>query len=191
MNTKARLVEATRASIREVGLPATTAREIVGRAGANLAAIPYHFGTKDALVTEALLAEARAVVEPVLAVLSGERPPLDRLTAAISLLNDLFDEHRQDVPTYLAAVAAAAHADEVRAGLEALWVEVRRLLAADIDALRDDGLLPDWVDGPVMAALILGVVNGVVVATVIDPGGPDHRAVSSQLAGLLTAVLGQ
>lgn len=58
-DTKTDLIDATRAVIREQGLPQATAREITGRAGANLAAIPYHFGSKDDLVAAALLAEAR------------------------------------------------------------------------------------------------------------------------------------
>jgi hypothetical protein len=33
--------------------------------------------------------------------------------------------------------------------------------------------------------LILAVVNGVVVSSVVDPTGPDHRAVSGQFLALL------
>jgi hypothetical protein len=36
-----------------------------------------------------------------------------------------------------------------------------------------------------MAALILTVVNGVVVASVVDPTGPDHRAIGGQFLRLL------
>ena len=51
-DTRNRLITATRAAIRELGLPAVTAREIAGRASANLASIPYHFGSKAALLRE-------------------------------------------------------------------------------------------------------------------------------------------
>jgi hypothetical protein len=36
-----------------------------------------------------------------------------------------------------------------------------------------------------MAALILAVVNGVVVASAADPTGPDHRAMAGQFLALL------
>jgi AcrR family transcriptional regulator len=71
--TRDRLMRATREAIRDVGMPATTAREIVGRASANLASIPYHFGTKDPLVAEALIAEAHDLVSPG-ADAAGQRP---------------------------------------------------------------------------------------------------------------------
>jgi hypothetical protein len=39
-----------------------------------------------------------------------------------------------------------------------------------------------------MAAAVLSLVNGVIVASVIDPDGPDHREVAAQfLAPLLAA----
>ena len=92
-------------------MPATTAREIVGRASANLASIPYHFGTKDALVAEALIAEARELVAPVLNLLAGDRPAAERARQAVAMLDEVFEASRPQVPVYLAALAAApAHA---------------------------------------------------------------------------------
>jgi AcrR family transcriptional regulator len=183
--TRDRLVSATREAIRDLGLPAVTAREIARRASANLAAIPYHFGTKEALVTEALVAEARELLAPVWELLGSDRPPIERATAAVVMLNELFDQARDDVPVYLAALAAAPHSSEVRAGLGDLWNELRARLASDIAAQSAAGRLPAWVEPRAMAALVLAVVNGVVIASVIDPDGPDHRAVAGQLLALL------
>jgi hypothetical protein len=42
-----------------------------------------------------------------------------------------------------------------------------------------------------MAAAILSLVNGVVVASVLDPDGPDHREVAAQFLALLLAAGGQ
>jgi AcrR family transcriptional regulator len=183
--TRERLVLATRDAIRDVGLPATTAREITGRASANLAAIPYHFGSKDALVTEALVADAREMLAPVLELLGSDRPPAERATAAVAMLTELFDRSRQDVPVFLAAVATAPHSPDVRAGLGDLWAELRRGLAADIASQAEAGQLPLWVEPSAMAGMILAVVNGVLVSSVIDRDGPDHRAVAGQLLALL------
>ncbi|MGE3619731.1 MAG: TetR/AcrR family transcriptional regulator [Acidimicrobiia bacterium] len=184
-STRDRLVAATRAAIRDVGLPGATAREIAGRASANLAAIPYHFGSKESLVTEALVAEARDLLAPVWALLDADRPGVERAAAAVTLLNDLFDRSRDQVPVYLAALSAAPHQAEVRDGLGALWSDLRSRLADDVAAQADQGLLPAWVDPQAMAALILALVNGVVVSSVVDPDGPDHRAVAGQFLALL------
>jgi AcrR family transcriptional regulator len=186
-NTRDELVRATREAIRDVGMPAATAREIVGRASANLASIPYHFGTKDALVAEALVREAHELVAPVLALLAAERPGPERATEAVAMLNELFEAGRTRVPVYLAALAAAPHSAGVRSGLASLWAELRGRLADDIARQVDEGRLPGWVSPPAMAAAILSLVNGVIVASVIDPGGPDHREVAGQFLALLLA----
>ena len=176
---------ATREAVRELGLPAVTAREITGRASANLAAIPYYFGSKEALVSEALLAEARELLAPVWELLGAERSAIERASAAVSMLNHVFDEAREQVPVYLSALAAAPHLASVGAGLEDLWEELRGRLAADIADQLAMGQLPAWVEPSAMAALILAVVNGVVVASAADPSGPDHRAVAGQFLALL------
>jgi hypothetical protein len=101
------------------------------------------------------------------------------------MLNGLFDEARGQVPVYLAALAAAPHSAAVGTGLEDLWEELRGRLAADIAGQLELGQLPAWVEPSAMAALILAVVNGVVVASAADPSGPDHRAVAGQFLALL------
>jgi AcrR family transcriptional regulator len=167
-----------------------TAREITGRASANLASIPYHFGSKDALVAEALVVETRELVAPVLDLLSSDRPAAERATEAIVLLNDLFERSRGQVPVYLAALSASPHSPAVAAGLSTLWSEVRTALADDVARQLEARTLPGWVDPQAMAALILSLVNGVVVASVVDPEGPDHRAVATQFLSLLLAAGG-
>jgi AcrR family transcriptional regulator len=189
--TRHRLVLATRDAIRDVGLPAATAREITGRAAANLAAIPYHFGTKDALVTEALVSEARDLLTPVWELLDSERPAIERATGAVTMLNRLFDDARTQVPIYLAALSTAPHSPDVRAGLGHLWAELRGRLERDIAGQAEDGRLPAWVEPSAMAGLILALVNGVVISSVIDPDGPDHRAIAGQLLALLMTAAAQ
>jgi AcrR family transcriptional regulator len=186
-STRDRLIRATRDAIRDVGLPATTAREIVGRASANLASIPYHFESKDALVAEALVADVRDLVAPVLTLLGGDRPAAERATEAVAMLDDLFEVSRPQVPVYLAALATASHTPRVRRDLGSLWADLRARLADDIARQVDDGRLPGWVSPSAMAGAILSLVNGVIVASVIDPDGPGHREMAAQYLGLLLA----
>jgi Transcriptional regulator len=186
--TKERLVSAAQDAIREGGIGSATARDITGRAEANLAAIPYHFGTKDALLTEALVADARTIIDPVLALLSSDQPPEARALAAAGLLNQQFEHERARVPVLLAAIARAPHSPEVAAGLAQLWSELRTRLSADLRALVDARRVAAWVEPDAMAGLILAVVMGVVVASVVDPDGPGHDNVGNQFLMLLMAV---
>lgn len=185
--TRDRLVRATRDAVREVGIGGATAREITARASANLAAIPYHFGTKDALVTEALVTEVRDLIAPVLDLLASDRPAPERAVAAAAVMGELFERSRDQVPVYLAALSTAPHSPDVAAGLAGLWEDVRGALAADIERQLAAGTLPGWVEPQAMAALILALVNGVVIASVVDPDGPRHDEVAAQLLALLLA----
>ncbi len=72
--TRRRLVEAGMLLFGLHGLDATTTRELARQAGANLAAIPYHFGGKEGLY--------RAVLEHIVRIKREEIAPcLDRLRA--------------------------------------------------------------------------------------------------------------
>lgn len=54
-DTREQILEATLAFIRTEGLAPLTIRTIAERAGVNVAAVNYHFGSKEALVDEVLL----------------------------------------------------------------------------------------------------------------------------------------
>lgn len=51
-NTKERIIAAAEALFAEVGIAATSLRHITAKASVNLAAVNYHFGSRDALIEE-------------------------------------------------------------------------------------------------------------------------------------------
>lgn len=73
--TRARLVEAALDSFGRLGFEGASTREIAKAAKANLAAIAYHFGSKEALhvaVAEHIIARIMQSIGPVLAGIAGE-----------------------------------------------------------------------------------------------------------------------
>lgn len=54
LTTKEKIIQVTMDLIAEVGFQNITIRKIAARAGVNVAAVNYHFGSKDALINEAL-----------------------------------------------------------------------------------------------------------------------------------------
>lgn len=186
-DTPGRLKEAARRCIAEHGLSAASSRRITAMADANLAAITYHFGSKDQLVAAALIEGIREWLAPTLAVLASDGDPGERTMRAISELLRSFEENRGFAPAYVQALARATTDPEIAAPLRDLWAELGAAIAGDIRVIQDAGHLGDWLDPDVMATVLVAMANGLLVRSVVEPDGFDPTAAASQVAALLLA----
>jgi AcrR family transcriptional regulator len=153
----------------------------------NLAAITYHFGSKDKLVARALLHAVRQWLEPAKRALSADGDPAAKALEAIALLQRSFGEARDLLPAYFEALVRAPRDDVLRRGIHKLLGELRALLRDQIQDQKDDGLLPDWVEPDPMAALLLALADGIALHAALDPDAIDHQAIAVQVAQLLLA----
>jgi AcrR family transcriptional regulator len=185
--TREALLEAARRCVRDDGLAGATSRRITEAAGANLAAITYHFGSKDELLAEALFDELAQRLQPALDQLAADAPAELRLAQVVATLDQEFDRHRRDTRVYLEALLLASRDRRYRRSAIKLYRSVRARLAEAIADLRSSGPVPAWVDPEAMASLVLAVANGIALQSELDPRGPDHRAMSGQFAQLLLA----
>jgi len=186
-----RLLDAAGSLIAERGSPAATSRAISERAGENLGSITYYFGSKDALVSEALIRQARGLLQPVLDELAADRAPAQRLLSAVQALTAIVTERRDQLPGYLECLAQSPHDDGLATAVQALSRDLRGQLAAHMARQRDRNEIPGWVDPAAMASLIVALGTGVVAEVVVDPDGTDPGAIGSQFAELLLAVRDQ
>ena len=93
--TRRQLLEAAGEVFAEAGFRDATVREICRRAGANVAAINYHFGDKETLYAEVLrYSQGRALAKyPPLLGVAADAPPEKKLRAFVqSLLLRIFDK---------------------------------------------------------------------------------------------------
>ena len=185
--TRERLVAATRTCLRLHGRERASSRAIAAAAQANLGAITYYFGSKEDLVSVALADELAEWTDPALAVLAAPGDPATRLLDTIALLNAAFDEARDRAPALLDVFVHAAREAGTDDPVARTWTTLRSRVAEVIAELRDRGAVPDWVDAESMAALILAVGAGTVIASAVDADGTDHRAIGAQFAALLLA----
>lgn len=185
--TREDLLDAARTCVRTHGLAGTTSREITTVAGANLAAITYHFGSKDDLIAEALFGELERRIQPALELLEGHGPPEQRVLSVVQALSVEFERSRKDTPVYFEALLLAARDERYRRSALKLHRAVRTHLADVITDLQGAGIIPAWVTPDAMASLILSVANGIALQSVLDPRGPNHHAMSAEFAQLLLA----
>ncbi len=179
------LVAAAAAVMQRGGPAAATSRAIADEADMNLGSITYYFGSKDTLVAEALAESGRHLLQPALDALRSAESPVEQLLRTTQLLPTLLADHLNEARGYAHALAASTHDPAVRAALVKVHGQMEDALAAVISEFRGSGVIPEWVDGPAMAATIVALVAGVAVTTAAEVASCDANAVSGQFAGLL------
>lgn len=122
--TRRRLLAAAEELFAERGYDAVSVRDVTRRAKANLAAVGYHFGSKEALFVEALRARARALnarrIAALDAVLAGSRQPKlrDILDAfARAMVEDVVSGRPEGTRLHRLVTRAFAEADTIARAL--------------------------------------------------------------------------
>ena len=168
------------------GYARTTARDIAAASAANLASIGYHFGSKEALLNEALirLFERRNRQVGKMADSGEDRSPLGFLTATFAAADEVFAAPRPVFVALLEAVAQAEHSSELRDQLAVHYQEARKRIADTVDA----NLGTDHPE--VMASLLMAVFDGLVIQWLLDPERTPRAAqLADALIDAMTVVL--
>src|SRR4051812_49330795 len=99
------LLDAAKRLLRERGYARITARDLVAASGTNLASIGYHFGSKEALLNEAIAASFGEWTERLdrLAMADPEATPIERFLTSMRAIVADADEVR---PIFVAFVEA-------------------------------------------------------------------------------------
>jgi AcrR family transcriptional regulator len=135
--TEQRLLEAAGEIFAEYGYRAATIRQICEKAGANIAAVNYHFGDKEGLYTAVLRSVPKAHAEkyPPDLGLPGGATAEQKLRACIhSLLQRVFDEGR---PGWHTKILAREMIEPTRA-LDKLVEEVARPIHRELASIVRD-----------------------------------------------------
>jgi AcrR family transcriptional regulator len=180
------LVKGTMKCLLTKGYARTTARDIAAASGANLASIGYHFGSKEALLNEALirLFERRNRQVGKLAVSGEDRSPLGFLTATFAAADQVFAAPRPVFVALLEAVAQAEHSTELRDQMAAHYQDARERIANTVTV----NLGTDHPE--VMASFLMAVFDGLVIQWLLDPERtPRATELADALIEAMTVVL--
>lgn len=138
-DTRERILNAAEQLFAAQGFAATSLRSITGEAGVNLAAIHYHFGSKEALIREILARRIRPLNEERLDLLgameaeAGDRPvPLERILEALvgPGLRMARDPKRREVVTRLLGRTYTEPSHELRMVFVEQFSEVKERFGA-------------------------------------------------------------
>ncbi|MFI6869819.1 TetR/AcrR family transcriptional regulator [Nocardia sp. NPDC050406] len=180
MGTREDLLAAAKNCLAERGYARTTVRDIVAASGSNLAAINYHFGTRDALLSQAMLESTTAAVQRILdgfAEAPGGTAD-ERLEAFLRRLTVTFVEDRALWAANIESLAQALHFGELRTEMSARQQDARRSLAVMLQPGDDE---PDDDVG----ALLLTLLDGLLVQWLLDPAAaPSAERLMAGLRGV-------
>jgi AcrR family transcriptional regulator len=152
------------------GVAGTTTRDIAAAAGASLASIPYHFGSKDALMDQALLKAIRRYSEHVeRQAFAGDALPLQALAKSLIATVDSFAEAGPLLISLMEAHVKAIHSEPLRERVAAGRKATTERIAATVrGGLGLEGQLSSEQTRAV-SVLILALVDGLMLAWLIDP----------------------
>ena len=171
MGHREALLEGARQCLQERGYARTTARDIVAASGTNLASIGYHFGSKEALLNEAIGEAFDAWTERVgaIAFATPDALPLERLGASWVALLDSYEEHRPLLVAFVEALAQAERTPELRRQLADQYQRIREQIAEMTRAAIGSDPEGDPVVVERLASFFMAVCDGFIVQYLLDP----------------------
>ena len=194
MSHRDALLEAARRLILEKGFTATTARDLVAASGTNLGSIGYHFGSREALLSQALeeLFDEWAELVAGAAFSEQEAPPLERLTASWKATLDTLGEHQALIRAFVEALAHAEHSPEFRKQMRGHYRRIQRRVARLVEAALGPDAAAKGADPMVIALFVIAVFDGLAVQFRMAPGEtPSGEQLVNALVAARVAALEQ
>ncbi|WP_214413321.1 TetR/AcrR family transcriptional regulator [Sphaerisporangium fuscum] len=143
MGNREDLLAGAKRCLIERGWARTTVRDIASAAGVSHAAIGYHFGSKEALLTEALVEAVDELGDEL-----ARRTPSDKPEERWQALIDSFTTHRALWVAQLEAAVQAERSPEVREHLAKGQREGREGLGGSVPLALLTGLMLQWLVDP-------------------------------------------
>ncbi len=163
------LLEGAKKCLVEKGFVRTTARDIVNASGANLASIGYHYGSKDALLTQAFVELAQEWGDAFKPDVTGEGGSLERFR---SVWDGVLGRKEEAAPVWAASMEIALDRDrmpQLREMIIASEPEGRSGLISMFTGIPEDEL--DERDIRTLGGLYQALLTGVMAQWLYNPEG--------------------
>jgi len=194
MEVRERLIEAARELFARDGFDAASVRDITAQANANLGAITYHFGSKEALYHAVIERFATPLADQLAAISAEPRPPLERLATAMWTFMDHIWQHPEMPRLILRELASDRPLPEpvarvIRRNMESFSRMVAEGQADGTIRPGEPHLMAMSIAGQPMFLALAGRAIRQAIGT--DPGDPAIRKlIAEHVIGNMKAALG-
>ncbi|RAJ42350.1 TetR family transcriptional regulator [Kitasatospora sp. SolWspMP-SS2h] len=187
MGNREDLLASAARCLQEKGYGRTTARDIATGAGVSLAAIGYHYGSKDALLVEALVGAMETWGDSIGAALAAAAEvddPQERFVRAWDAVRDSFAEHRGLWTVQFELLGQLDHLPGLPERLAAAQKDGRLGLAALFQGRGEVADTPEELArGVFYQSLLLGQAAQWMIGPELAPGGEDYLRGLSLISG--------
>ncbi|CAM3308009.1 TetR/AcrR family transcriptional regulator [Occultella aeris] len=176
MGNREDLLAAAKGSLFEKGYARTTARDVASAAGVSLAAIGYHFGSKDQLLTVALRQAVEEWSDDLAAALAAadETAPAERFEQTWQHIMASFASNGRLWAVQFELLGSLEHQPDLRAAFADANEQAREALATLVG-----------VDAHGVGGLFHALIGGLAAQWLVDPAGVPTAA---ELRTAITAV---
>ncbi|WP_132111280.1 TetR/AcrR family transcriptional regulator [Actinocrispum wychmicini] len=183
MGNREDLLAGAKRCLYEKGYARTSIRDIATAAGVSMAAVGYHFGSKEALLNEAFRQANIEWADDIGAALTSAGDAPDRFEQIWTRIIESFAAHRALWAANFEVIGQVDHLPEIREDLVRDLADARQGLAYPFENDRDP--TPDdrtrWAMGSVYQALLTGLMAQLLI-------DPDHAMTAHDLAIALKAI---
>lgn len=171
MANREALLRGARDCLERRGYARTTARDVAAAAGVSLGSIPYHFGSMEALLSEAVAENARDWVARFASLVTEDaaRSPQKLLRRAVAEFFQLLSQDRALLVCFVEALALSDRLPAVRAQLVEQYAYLRAAIRQMLCDVLGDDLDRAGLDLDVLVSLLLAVSDGLIVQYLLDP----------------------
>jgi AcrR family transcriptional regulator len=168
------LLDAAQKLLRERDYGNITARDLVAASNTNLGSIGYHFGSKEALLNEAIGLALEEWTEAI-GQATRDHPggtPMERMRNSWRAVLEEFEQIRPYFLAFIEALARSAHSPDLAERLAAHYERQRE---------RVVGMLGEGLDADEarrIATLVIATTDGLLLQSFVDP---DHRPTALEL----------
>lgn len=161
------LLQAAMQCLQERGYANTSARDLVAASATNLGAIGYHFGSKEALLNEAITHNLREWIDALGTVLRRHTSQGGSLRAVLDELNTTVDQHEPLVTAFFDALAQAGHSSELRQQMAIHYEQFRHDVTEAFQPLFDQDATT--TGSSALSTLLVAVADGLIIQRMLDP----------------------
>jgi len=184
---RVRLLQAARMLLAEREYGNISARDLVAASDTNLGSIGYHFGSKEALLNEAIGLAFEDWADAVGSAIRGRGDAglAELMAGSLRVTLDEFDSMRPYFQAFIEALARSGRSPQLRAQLAAHYRRQRDRVADWI--LEAAGAALERDQARYLASMMLGTADGLMIQAFVDP---DDVPSSGELASATGKALG-